>query len=247
MQLSRSSLFTRRSNSQRGFSIAELLIGVAIGLFITGGIISVFASSLQSARRMRIEARVTQELRTAGDLVARDLRRARYWGNSINGTIASGINSVTSSNPYSTISLSGSTITYNFSRDATENDSLDANEQFGFKLVADTTTGNGKLQMQIGTTSGWQDITNPNFVNITNFTVTSPTWAATPTSATPVSACDFCQYTDCATAGVTPYVGINAYVITIQGNSTQDTSIKRQIQLNVRVRNDAYSGSCPTS
>ena len=74
-------LNTRRHRGQRGLSIVELLIGLAIGLFIVGGAIKLFVDNLTNNRRLLLETRVNQDLRAAADLIARDLRRAGYWRN----------------------------------------------------------------------------------------------------------------------------------------------------------------------
>lgn len=110
-----------------------------------------------------VETRLNQDLRAASDLVARDLRRAGFWDGALNGTVAPSGGGPAAANPYRAVSwTAGNPIVYGFSRDATENNTLDANEQFGFRLI------NSVLEMQ--TSQGtWRALTDPRLVSITNF------------------------------------------------------------------------------
>ena len=66
---------------QRGLSLVELLVGLALGLLVVAGGAALLARQhLREHRALLLEARLMQDLRTAADLVARDLRRAGYWG-----------------------------------------------------------------------------------------------------------------------------------------------------------------------
>lgn len=81
-----------RSNSPRyvaqrrasGFSLIELMIAVALGLLVIGSVLAMFVSISQSNARNLQSTRLTQELRAVSEVIARDLRRARY----IDGAIA---------------------------------------------------------------------------------------------------------------------------------------------------------------
>jgi prepilin peptidase dependent protein B len=76
---SRTAKSPRSLHSQFGLSIIELMVGVAIGMFIIGGAIKLFVDMFGNNRRLLIEARVNQDLRAAADIIARDVRRAGYW------------------------------------------------------------------------------------------------------------------------------------------------------------------------
>ncbi|NJK42625.1 MAG: hypothetical protein HC937_02780 [Aquincola sp.] len=84
-----------RRARQRGLSVVELLIGAAVGLFIVGGAIALLVNQLRDNRVLLLETRVNQDLRSAADLVARDVRRAGYWGNALAGAVFPA-----ASNPY---------------------------------------------------------------------------------------------------------------------------------------------------
>lgn len=220
-------------NRQRGLSIVELLVGVALGLLITSGAISLFVTNLGNTRRLIVEARMNQDLRTAADLIARDLRRAGYWTNSIDGTIASGVSSTTSSNPYIAVNAGSSEISYNFARDT--NNILNTNEQFGFRL------NSGVIEMKTDAAT-WQAITNPNVVTISTFTII-PTVTVLPTG-------DVCQKT-CAAGAVSPEgtncptLTVRQYNMLLRGNAPGNNTVTRELQSSIRVRNDQFAGVCP--
>lgn len=217
-----------------GMSIIELLIGIAIGLIILAGASTMFVGNVTSSRLLLLEARINQDLRTTMDLITRDLRRGAYWGNSLSGTVAAGSTSTTQANPYSAVTVTGSPIQidYAYTRDATENNVLNAaTEQFGFKL--NTTTH--AIQMYIG--EAWQTLTNTDILVIPD-----NGFLITPTE-TAIDIRNACAKT-CAGASC-PQIRVRTYNIVLTGISKTDSAVSRTLRSQVRVRNDAISGSCP--
>lgn len=242
---------TKKRTLQQGLSVIELLIGVAVGLFILSGALMLFGDYINNNRRLVLETQVNQNMRAAADLIARDLRRAGYWGNATAGVVTTNAAPVAASSPYAAVSpaasAASSIITYAYSLDSTENDTLDNTEKFGFKLNA------GALQYQQGN-ANWQDITDRNSLTVSNFTITpvhrcialqqyctggnSSTCGACTVDATsgcPIAACTTC-----------PFIKVRSYNIALQGTSTTDTTVVRGIQETVRVRNEELLGSCPS-
>ena len=221
------------SGHQCGMSIVEMLIAVAIALFVMAGTISLFVTNLGNMRRLGTEARVNQDMRTAMELITRDLRRAGYWANAISGTVAAGVNNVTTANAYAGVTATASQVNYSFARD-TDN-LLGPSEQFGFRLNA------GVVEMQTDATS-WQAITNSDLLTVTALTITPVT------TALPVG--DICMKT-CAAGTVSPEgtncptLTIRQYRLLLQGRSATDNRIKRELQSSVRIRNDQFDGACP--
>jgi Tfp pilus assembly protein PilW len=74
-------MLIRRTNlsSQRGLSLIELMIGLAMGLFLVAGVIGIFSTTLSDQTANLKSTRLNQELRTALDVMVRDIRRAGYW------------------------------------------------------------------------------------------------------------------------------------------------------------------------
>ena len=64
---------------QKGLSLIELMIGLATGLFLLAGVIGIFSMSLKSNSDNLKMTRLNQELRSAMDLMQRELRRTAYW------------------------------------------------------------------------------------------------------------------------------------------------------------------------
>lgn len=231
---------------QQGLSVIELLIGVAVGLFILSGALMLFSDYINNNRRLVLETRVNQDMRAAADLVARDLRRAGYWGNAnIPASVIGG-----ASSPYAAVSPAGtassSTVTYSYSQ-GTENNGLDSNENFGFRLHS-----NGELQYQQSTDNGWQAITDRSALEIQKFTVTPKHMCVRLNSFCSNSsstACDVCAIDaggcPTATCATCPMIKVRRYEIELTGKSATDAAVVRNLKEIVRVRNEEILGSCP--
>lgn len=219
---------------QGGISLVELLVAAAIGLLIVAGAISLFASHVSHTRRLLVEARVNQDLRVAADLIARDLRRAAYWGHAIQGTSLTGAATTPTRNPYAAITpdTAAPSISYALSRDASENGTLDSNEQFGFRLNRSEQT----IQMQ--TAAGtWQTVTDPSVMTIPSDGL------AISVSETPVDVRSVCARA-CAGAGC-PTLLIRHYTLILKARAASDSNVVRRLETRVRVRNDRLAGQCP--
>lgn len=221
---------------QRGVSLVELMVGAAVGLLLIAAIVTLYVSSLSGGRKLALDARLNQDLRAAADLVARDLRRASFWDASLSGTtIAS--SGATTPNPYRAVTPdSGSTvqeILYMFSRDATENNTADDNEKFGFRL-----TNAGVLEMKTRQDENWHAITNPGVVRITAFNID-------PSQSQEISLGYLCPTTCGAGTPNCPTTRVRRYQISITGQSVADANITRALQSTVRLRNDRLEGQCP--
>ena len=225
---------TSRLDAQRGLSMVELLVGVAIGLFIAATGTTLLASNLRESRSLIVEARLMQDLRTAADVIARDLRRAGYWGSAATGVWSHGTNSV-QANPYAAVAPStaaSDAVSFRYSRDATENNSIDSNEQFGFRLR------NGVIELQLGA-GNWQALTDAGTLTITRFSVT-PTIQDVSLAATCTRPCP-----PGSTATCPPRQEVRSLDVLISARAANDAAVTRSVRSNVRVRNDPLIGACP--
>ncbi len=104
------SIMLKRSISLNsgGFSLVELMIGITLGLIIISGVLGVFSSTVKNQSDNLKMSRLNQELRAVMDVMARDIRRAGYWGLAADATrpvgtltpsATSGAISLTSSQP----------------------------------------------------------------------------------------------------------------------------------------------------
>jgi len=63
--------------SHRGFSLIELMIALVVGLIVSGAAVALVAAMSKSNSDTVRATRLTQELRSTVEVIARDLRRAR--------------------------------------------------------------------------------------------------------------------------------------------------------------------------
>jgi type IV pilus assembly protein PilW len=217
---------------QRGLTLVELLVGVAIALLIAAAAATLFVAQLRESRALVLEARLMQDLRTATDLIARDLRRAGAWGSAVDGVWTAGAASA-AANPYlalAPISAASDAVSFRYSRDAVENQVVDSNEQFGFRLR------NAAIEIQLGA-GNWQALTDAGTMQVTGFTVT-------PAVRT-LDLGDFCA-TPCP-AGSTacpPRLQVRSLAVEIVARLVADTRVARSLRHDVRLRNDAVAGAC---
>jgi prepilin peptidase dependent protein B len=219
----------------RGLSIVELMVGIAVGLFIVAGATFVAVNQIGDNRRLSLETQVQQDLRAAADLIARDLRRAGYWGNSQAGVWYEGGPNA-ANNPYTVVSpdTSGTTahavgFRYAHPTDPEDDTVDDVRETFGFK-VEDYT-----VKSYIG--GSWQALTDPNVLKVTRFDVQLQ-------QETSVQAC----FKECTGGGTAcwPREAVRRFVVEITGEAVSDPAVKRSVATSVRLRNDTIAGACPT-
>ena len=198
-----------RRGWQRGLSMIELMVGVAIALFITAAGSTLLVAQLRDSRALMLDTRLTQELRNTSELIARDLRRAGYSGHA--GTAA---------NPYAyTASLATTDLlSLRYSMDASENDRIDVNEEFGFRRR------NGAIEMQLG--DAWQSVTDATVVTVTEFSIT-PLIAET----TVVSPCP-------------TRLQSRSVAIAITAALASDPRVTRNVRTTTHVRADTLSEPC---
>lgn len=65
---------------EAGFSLIELLVGMALGLVVMGGAVVLFASISRSTSSLVNTNKMQQEMRDVGLVMTRDIRRAGYSG-----------------------------------------------------------------------------------------------------------------------------------------------------------------------
>jgi prepilin peptidase dependent protein B len=235
---------------QRGLSIVELLVGVAVGLFLVAGAATLFVTNLGNSRQLLLEARINQDLRATVDLITRDLRRAGYWGNSLAGTTATvtaGV-SATTPNPYRAITPGTGIVEYAFSRDTVENNTRNTNEEFGFQRTVVNSVG--VVQMKVA--NNWQTVTDPQAMDVTAFTVTPTETNVDVRTACAVACCSDADVTagTCATRNIAagascPTIRVRQYAVTLTANAIGNARVTRTLQTRVRPRNDEYGGVCP--
>ena len=219
-------------SAQRGLSMVELLVGAAIALFIAATGTTLLAGNLRENRSLLLEARLTQDLRTAADVIARDVRRAGYWAGATDGVWADNAPPPLA-NPYVALapgSAASDAVSFRYSRDSTENNLVDSNEQFGFRLRA------GVVEMLLGA-GNWQALTDAGTLTVTAFSVT-------PT-VQEINLQNLCA-NPCPPGGTScpPHQQVRGFDIVLSARSASDASVSRSLRSSVRVRNDNVVGAC---
>lgn len=216
--------------AQAGMSLVELLVGVALGLFIVGGATLAVGTQLGANRRLLLETQVQQDLRAAADIVTRDLRRSGYWVNA-NLQSWSPTNTIPSKNPLTDVTVSGASVEYAYDRAG--------NQQGPFKFRLNS----GVLQVWIG--GGWQALTDARTMVVTAFTITESN-----VSSSVIACPKVC--TD-GTSGCWPKVATRDYEIVLTGQAATDATVSRTLRSSVSLRNDlieyrntdAPAAACP--
>jgi prepilin peptidase dependent protein B len=217
---------------QRGLTLIELLVGLAIGLFIVAVAITLLSSHLHEQRALTLDTRLLQDLRATADLVARDLRRAGHWGDAAAGVWGSGASAV-AANPYSAVSpaaAASDAVSFRFSRDASENHQVDTNEKFGFRLRK------GVIEMLLG--ASWQAVTDADTLVVSEFKV-EPVVQETLLERLCLAPCPPSSST------CPPRQQVRSLDIVISGHAANDSKVVRSVRVSVRLRNDAIVGACP--
>ncbi len=97
--------------SQRGVTLIELMVGLIAGLLVSGAALSFVVASLRTNSETISATRLNQELRGVLDVVARDLRRARYTADPI-ANIGRGEANIVA--PYDEVNITGSCLRFSY-------------------------------------------------------------------------------------------------------------------------------------
>jgi type IV pilus assembly protein PilW len=221
-----------RDRRQRGLSLVELLIGTALGLLLVACGITVLLIHLRENRALVEHSRLLHDLRSASELIARDLRRAGHWSDAGAGVWTHDPEATSvASNPYAAVESTASTVTLRYSLDSTENQQVDSHEQFGFRLRS------GALEMRVGGAS-WQSMTDVNTMKVTalEFVPHEDTLALGALCGVPCATGD---------ASCPPRQTLRSVIVTITAQSATDARTVRTARTAVRLRNDEITGRCP--
>ena len=214
----------------RGLSLVEMMVGIAIGLFIAAGASLLVATQLSDNRRTLVELQLQQDLRVTSDIIGRELRRSGFSTKAYQSIAQPGssyalINGNAARLSYST--GDSSQITFYYTRD----DSTVG--PFGFRL-----SDSGAIQSRLAT-GGWQDLTDSSVMTVTRFSLSPRTG--------PELKLNCPKYCDLTAAGVPvgasadycwPTVSVLEFDISITGQAAADPLVVRTVNSTSRVRND---------
>jgi type IV pilus assembly protein PilW len=179
------------SHKQSGLTFVEVLVGMAVGVIVIGGGITIYASSVRGGNEALLSSKLNQEIGALMHVMTNDIRRAGYWGTAMNGQPDQnpfnlpGATSLVviddmNNNAIQAATGQGSCITYAY--DATYlpgnvAGTVETTDLFGFRL-----NGTVVQMRQTGTVDGtacvggtcnsctngvWLDVTDPDIIEVT--------------------------------------------------------------------------------
>lgn len=215
------------------------MVGVAVGLFVAAGASLMAIRQLGEHRRLTLETQVQQDLRSAADLMLRELRRAGSRQVPERGVWAPDGTAVVA-NPYAVVAPAGDEggpLLYSYSRHDDrrgaprdpEDDRLTPTvESFGFRVER------GVLQFRLGTR--WQPLTDPQTLVVDALDIALDQHS--------FDLAEFCS-TPCAADADCPRQQLRRFTLGLTGHARSDPAVVRSIHVGARVRNDRIDGACP--
>lgn len=210
----------------KGFTFIEMMVALVINVILLAAMVSVFSSNIGNFTKVVNNDTLNQQLQTVMQLMAADIRRAGYWSNAAND-----IGTDANTNPYQAggndISASGSCLllTYDSNNDGTLpaiSSSVD-DERYGYRLtnqVLQARPRGAPFNCNSSATT-WENVTNPNSIQITNLTFVMNT-------------------TTLPVGETTKLVQVRKVTISVTGRLTTNTSVTRTLTQQVRIRNDKF-------
>ena len=229
------STMAHRRAAQRGLSLVEMMVGIAVGLVVVAGAALLVSSQLGENRRLLIETQLQQDMRASMDIITRELRRV---GTLLEPVALLGLASPAGSQDNEMARLSPTT-------SGAGVNTLEFRYQpplppytFGFRRDSD-----GVVRSKLG--SAWQELTDPNVLNVTAFTIT-PTHSSSMKlpcprlcdNGTPTDPTD--DHTNCW-----PTVVVREINVSMTANARSDPTVQRTLTGNVRLRNDVVRYANP--
>lgn len=203
-----------QSNTQRGFTLIELMVSMVVGLIILAAVIGMFVSMIKADNDYLKSVRLNQELRAAMSLLTRDIRRAGVNRNAAvnspaNPFSVAGTTKISIGTPGPT---TGTSISFSYDEVA---DAI--TELYGYRL--NSTAGTERIESCSGDTvagcGAWQPVTDESLVKITAL-----------------------SFTD----SIVTQSGINIRQITVAltGQLRRDSTVSRALTETVKVRNEDF-------
>ena len=216
----------------RGFSLIELLIATSLSLLVTATMIALMSTSLAQTARLIKMTKLTDDLRSALQMMSRDVRRSNYSADSINcfaNPDCVGDGSLSSPGD---VFISEDQACFIFRMDRDQDGNATENAAGGFRRVV--SDGVGVIQMWLGDTlptcdsndENWAAVTDPNDIQITSFSVD-----------------DTLSYTEVVFddgLGNQLFQKVRKVRMNITGMLTADETIQRSIGDIIKLRNNLY-------
>jgi len=222
---------TKPARRSHGMSLVELMVGITIGLFVVAAAATLVTAQLGDNRRLLTETQVQQDLRASMDIITRQLRRAgALEDNFAQSGMAERAGALTGGKRTKCPSASGELCSSVTPGSASADNvkfyfMLNPAERgdFGFKLDS------GVIKSKTGA-GGWQELTDSSTLKVTKLEVRTLKVDSEELPCPKVCAD--------GTTACWPQLSVRTISITIEAESKIDTAVRRQIQNEVRLRND---------
>ena len=122
---------SKQQCSQRGLSLVEMMVALAVGMVVVSGALVLAASSMTASRDNIRMSFLNQELRNVMNLMTNDLRRASYWGGAVDATRVSSVSTLV----FSSNAIGAAKLTLGFDGDDVSDALVDS---LGAKAVGTT-------------------------------------------------------------------------------------------------------------
>lgn len=239
-----------RTGRPHGWSLVELMLAIALGLLLLSALLSLVIGHVDEQRRLLLESRLTQDLRTAIELISRDLRRSAYWGD-VSAAVwdSTRPTAVLAANPYRGVALSGPDaapwLGYSYSRDLTEDHASSNQEKFGLRLNTSSQVLEWRMSGSAVTPDErdhWQALTDPAVLQVTQLSVRLLEQRQSLLDHCPGGTRGACD----ALADCPPQRIQRSVRIVLSARDTRDPRLQRTLSSDTRLRNDEVRGVCPS-
>jgi Tfp pilus assembly protein PilW len=227
-------ILSQKSKHQSGITLIETLIGLALSMIVVSSMVALMGNSLGSATRIIQMTQLSDDLRNTMSMLTRDVRRANYNANAYQCYSNSDCGADVDANLQVGELTIENTNCLIFNLDRDQDGGSDSFRAGGFRLSP--SAGPGSIEMWVGNATAtpacadgagaggnWIAMTDPDFVNITAFTIDSSN--SIESSITEEGGGTLSQRT-------------RQIKVEIVGELILDPTITRTIEDTIRVRND---------
>lgn len=228
---------SRGASRQRGLSIVELLVGVAVGLLVVAAAALLTATQLGENRRLLLETQVQQDLRAAMDTVTREVRRAGarapaaafVWTEAGAGQDAGTLDDATP------LLGTDTQVLYQYNRFDFQGGPS------GFRKNAT------RVQFLLPGVTRWSDLTDIRALTVSTFNVDAnhqdEPMPAAPDPQQRIPCPKLCQPANDTSCW--PVLKVRQFTVTVTGSAISDPNVTRTLRSTVRPRNDQFVPSAP--
>jgi type IV pilus assembly protein PilW len=237
--------------AERGFSLIELMVALVVGLIVSGALLAFTVSSVRANAEYVRAARLTQELRTIGQFVDSELRRAGYDEDSLAYVAGTTATKYSAFSPILLDTTAGANcVIYAYDRSPGTGGQvdLDNNEVRGIRRSTATIDGEtvgvvevaesdtaapacdgaapdySKFPVACNATSGWCAFSDPHTVDIDTFTIDDAGVAGSSHGSQDINV-----------SGYTP-MRLREFKVSLVGHLRADADVTQSLSFNVKVR-----------